>query len=191
MIMQRAGRGSPNGYPYTVFHQTAGLAPWGVAVLVACFAVLEIAALALAQIALENGVSHVSRQMRTGQVRAGTLEPDTLRGLLCARVAVLVECSERLVLDIQRFRAFSGDVPPRPGDGMARAPAASSGSGLIDLRPVFEPGAPGDLVIVRVSYQWPLTTPLIGRLFADGGGHIIEAAYAFHNTPGGRTLPNG
>ena len=50
---------------------------------------------------------------------------------------------------------------------------------------VGSPGAgeSGEVVVYRISYEWPLMTPLAGSLFGDNGKFRINASVAVRNEP--------
>ena len=49
----------------------------------------------------------------------------------------------------------------------------------------YTPGAPGDIVVVRLIYQWPVYVSLLGFNLADmaRGKRLIVATAAFRNEP--------
>jgi hypothetical protein len=50
---------------------------------------------------------------------------------------------------------------------------------------VYQPGGPGDIVVVRLFYQWPITISLLGLNLSNmsGGNRLLVATAAFKNEP--------
>jgi hypothetical protein len=53
------------------------------------------------------------------------------------------------------------------------------------VTPTYAPGGPGDIVVVRLMYQWPVYVSLLGLNFADmaNSNRLIMATAAFRNEP--------
>jgi len=49
----------------------------------------------------------------------------------------------------------------------------------------YSPGGPGDIVVVRVFYQWPLFVTALGYNVSNlsGGKRLLTATAAFQNEP--------
>ncbi len=49
----------------------------------------------------------------------------------------------------------------------------------------YSPGGPGDIVVVRIMYQWPVYVSLLGLNLSDmsGGKRLLMATAAFRNEP--------
>ena len=49
----------------------------------------------------------------------------------------------------------------------------------------YQPGAPGDIVVVRLIYQWPIVIPLVQKFLADPSTttRTVVATIAFRNEP--------
>ena len=49
----------------------------------------------------------------------------------------------------------------------------------------YQPGGPGDIVVVRLMYQWPVYVSLLGFNLADmaGSKRLMMATAAFRNEP--------
>ncbi|MEO0963089.1 MAG: pilus assembly protein, partial [Pseudomonadota bacterium] len=62
-------------------------------------------------------------------------------------------------------------------------PLTADGDLRTDL--MFQPGAPGDIVLVRVFYVWNIATPMIGDAMSNmaGGQRLIVSSAAFRNEP--------
>ena len=49
----------------------------------------------------------------------------------------------------------------------------------------YLPGGPGDIVVVRLMYQWPVYVSLLGLNLSDlsGGKRLLMSTVAFRNEP--------
>ncbi len=49
----------------------------------------------------------------------------------------------------------------------------------------YQPGGPGDIVVVRLFYQWPVYVSLLGFNLSNlnGGKRLLVATAAFRNEP--------
>jgi hypothetical protein len=91
-------------------------------------------------------------------------------------VSALFACTEKLVVDVQKFDTFA-DINLSP-------PIDENGN--LDLSYKYDPGNGGDIVVVRAYYEWPLTVQLLGldlSNMASGNTHLLSAAAAFRNEP--------
>lgn len=129
---------------------------------------------------LESAVHDAARQIRTGNVQEGADPLVEFTNIMCGALVVAVACDSRLVVDVRPFDSFSSVtfVPYVDENGEA------SGN-------MFSPGGAGDIVLVRVVYNWEMMTPFLGALMSDGGNgrRTIAAAAAFRNEPFGPTGP--
>ncbi|MEQ8403670.1 MAG: pilus assembly protein [Oceanicaulis sp.] len=141
------------------------------------FGILEVALIFFATAIIEDAVSEAARDIRTGVLQtAGQTEAD-FRATICARIDTIADCG-RLRLDVRTFDGFTG----------ANMGAPMNGDGDLDDGDfTFEPGEAGDVVVVRVFYDWQLLGPgfLNGLSNMSGNRRLITAATAFRNEPFG------
>lgn len=137
------------------------------------FATIEATMVFFASVSLETGAAEAARLVRTGQVQVGGLSAQDMRAVVCN--SIFMGCDARLQLDVRRFESFTqiDFTDPLTADGDLRT----------DL--VFQPGGPGDIVLVRVFYVWNVITPLLGEGMSNmsGGARLIAASAAFRNEP--------
>ncbi len=136
--------------------------------------IVETGGLMFVSTHLEGAVSDAARQIRTGNVQGAADPIAAFRGILCAELVVAVQCDTRMVIDVRPFNKFS-NVAFTPYYDQSGQPSGN----------VFNPGNAGDIVLVRVAYNWNIMTPLLGQYLGDGGSNrkLIEAAAAFRNEP--------
>ena len=137
------------------------------------FAIIETTIIFFASVSLDTGVAEMARLVRTGQVQLEGLGEDEIRTTVCD--AIFMGCDERLRIDVRRFDGFA-DVDfadPLDEEGDLRADFA------------FDPGGPGDIVLVRAFYVWTVTTPLLGAGMANmsGGSRLLASSAALRNEP--------
>ena len=51
----------------------------------------------------------------------------------------------------------------------------------------YQPGGPGDIVVVRLFYQWPIYVSLLSNM--TGNNRLLVATSAFRNEPFGAPSP--
>ena len=139
------------------------------------FGILEIALIFFASAVIEDGVAEAARDIRTGQLQtAGQNEAD-FRAIICQRIDAVADCG-RLRVDVRRFEDFASTdfTAPQDEDGE-----------LDDSGFQFDPGQAGDVVVVRVFYDWPLLGPgmINGLSNMPGNRRLISSATAFRNEP--------
>lgn len=141
--------------------------------LLMAFGILEVALLYFAAATLEGQVGEASRQIRTGAVQQSGDPTQAFRDLLCDNLGGLVACSD-VIVDVRRYDNFTNVSYPPYFDDEAQEEGAQ-----------FTPGAPGDIVVVRVAYRWRILTPFLSEFLGDGGGRtkLLSASSVFRNEP--------
>lgn len=144
-------------------------------------AAIDFGLMRFATSTLENGVSEAARQIRTGQAQSSGMTAAQFRTLVCNNVSMLLTCDQRLAIDVRVFDSFD-DV---------NFPAAVDGNGNLSGAFQYQTGGPGDIVLVRVFYSWPMLTPFFGEAMSNmnGGARLLTASAAFRNEPFGALLP--
>lgn len=137
------------------------------------FGILEVALLYFVAATLEGQVGQAARQIRTGNVQSSGDPQTTFRNALCGTLGGLVTCAD-VIIDVRRYTSFANvSYPPYFDDDGQQQDAQ------------FAPGAPGDIVVVRVAYRWQILTPFLAEFLGDGGGHtkLLAASAVFRNEP--------
>lgn len=139
------------------------------------FGILEIALIFFASAVIEDGVAEAAREIRTGQIQTEGQSEADFRAIICAQINTVADCG-RLRVDVRRFDNFSSSEMSAPTDADGE---------LDDSNFTFEPGDAGDVVVVRVFYDWPLLGPGMINGLADmpGNRRLISSATAFRNEP--------
>ena len=170
--------------------QFALVAPMFFALL---FAIIETALMFLASQVLETITQESARliftgqqqtqQLTAGQLLACPLQPDPTKPanpqgqfkcLACANIPALLDCS-KLSVDVESYPSFSAVTINSQIDG--------SGNFVNNMQ--YNPGGPGDIVVVRLFYQWPLFVTGLGYNIANMSGNqrLLVATAAFENEP--------
>jgi Flp pilus assembly protein TadG len=139
------------------------------------FAILETALIFFAGQVLETGVADAARLIRTGQAQEQNFDKVKFKQAVCASVFALLDCDAGLKIDVRELQNFNGAQEPLPIDG--------SGN-FTDDNFVFQPGAGGDIVLVRAFYEWPTVLPdLVSPNNLNNGNYLLSAAATFRNEP--------
>jgi Flp pilus assembly protein TadG len=140
--------------------------------LLLAVAIVQGAVIFLASQVLEIGAAEASRLIMTGQAQNQGMTQSTFANAVCGKVPALFTCSQ-LMIDVQAPGSFTG--------ANVSAPTLTyNNQGQVTNTWQYNPGNPGDVVVVRVMYQWPLA-----GLFANlsNGDRLLMATSAFKNEP--------
>lgn len=139
------------------------------------FAILEIGLVFTLDAVLENATTDAGRLIRTGQATTRAMTAGQFKDEVCDRMSVFgSDCRSRAAVDVQVIPQFNAP----PGDPM-------DDGDLQDSEMVYDRGAPGDIVVVRVFYRHPLLTPFLeeGLSRMGDGNAVLTATSAFRNEP--------
>ncbi len=128
-----------------------------------------------AQQLLEQVVLQSSRSILTGQAQGQNLTQSQFATAVCSNVVILFNCGN-LMIDVQVASAWSSANTGTPT-------LTFNGSGNVTNTWQFNPGNQGDIVVVRVMYQWPVFLGPLGFNLANlpNGNRLIMASTAFKN----------
>lgn len=149
--------------------------------IVLVFATLEMALAFFAGQLLETAAADAARLIRTGQAQADGLDKDGFRDEVCELVMRLFDC-EQLQLDVRVIETF---------DSVDNTVEYDEDGKLVVDDFGYSMGEAGDIVIVRVLYEWPV---FVDRAFAQvgmdyslrrlpSGKHLLSSTVAFKNEP--------
>jgi Flp pilus assembly protein TadG len=126
--------------------------------------------------ALQTATEKSARQLMTGSVQDSGLNQAAFKSLVCAN-APLFRCSG-LMVDVQSASSFSSISTS------ALAPTYN-GSGAVTNAWTYNPGSAGDIVILRVMYDWPVFGgPLaVGLANQSNGAFLMVGTAVFKNEP--------
>lgn len=140
--------------------------------IVLLLGLLEVALISVGSFILDSATEQAARLIRTGQ--ASSFNAAQFRQAVCDRLTTPIDCSENLKIDVQKFSNFSSIELTQPVD--------DDGNVISDFG--FNPGGTGEVVVVRVFYEWPLIGKVpggIGNL--ENGNYMMISTAAFRNEP--------
>lgn len=130
---------------------------------------LEIGMMGMMISGLDNAVIEVARRIRTGQDTAPA-SASAFEDQVCAALGRGGSaCRDRLTISVQKFDSFAN------ANAIANNPPDDQ----------FDRGGPGDIMLVKADYRWPLMTPFLATAFhRDGPMDVtLGARMAFKNEP--------
>jgi Flp pilus assembly protein TadG len=141
------------------------------------FAILNTGIFFLASQQLESAVEQSGRKVLTGQVQNQALSQTQFAALVCQQIYALFNCNN-LMVDMQTASSFS--------TANTAAPTLTyNASGQVTNNWSYNYGQAGDIVVLRVMYQWPVLTNIMGFNLANlsNGSHLMMATSVFKNEP--------
>ncbi|MGF1641186.1 MAG: TadE/TadG family type IV pilus assembly protein [Rhodospirillales bacterium] len=161
------------------------------ALFLICAGTIELGMIMFVTVLMESSLRDAARYGITGQVEDGFDREAYIVELIGERTLGLVDLATA-DLNILSYPTFD-DV------GRGETFVDGNGNGVYDAGETFTdengnglrdddvgvPGAgeSGQVVVYRISYQWPLLTPLIGPLIGQDGKYEIRASIAVRNEP--------
>lgn len=138
------------------------------------FAIIETALVFFAGQLLETATQDSSRLVLTGQVQSPTYTQANFKTAVCQRLSSIFDCNQVFV-DVKSYTGFNNIVITEPIDGNKNFVPNMS----------YSPGNAGDVVVVRVFYQWPLFVTGLGYNIANlaGSKRLLSSIIAFRNEP--------
>jgi Flp pilus assembly protein TadG len=139
------------------------------------FAIIETAIVFFAGQVLETVTQDSARMIMTGQAQTGGYSQGQFKNYVCGRISVLFDCVNGIYVDVQSYPAFTNVSITDPIDGAKNFIPAMQ----------YSPGGPGDIVVVRLFYQWPLFVTGLGYNISNlsGSKRLLAATAAFRNEP--------
>lgn len=149
------------------------------------FAILETALVFLASQVLENITFNSARILLTGQAQTGTVttcqttpgvalacDQTTFKAYVCSQIPALFDCS-KLFVDVVSTTSFGALSLTDYGDSCSFNPSGVQ----------YSPGTSGQVVVVRLFYQWPLVVTGLGYNIGCSNKRLLVATAAFKNEP--------
>lgn len=138
------------------------------------FAILETALVFFLGQTLESATSDSARLIMTGQAQLAGYDETKFKEAVCDRVAALFDCDGKIYVNVKKYSSFSSVSTASPiKDGKLDTDAMG-----------YDPGEPGDIVVVSLYYEWPIAVSLLGNDLANlGGSRLLVATSVFRNEP--------
>jgi Flp pilus assembly protein TadG len=146
------------------------------------FAIMETALVFFAGQYLETVATDSTRLILTGQAQTSAWSQSQFQTQVCAKLVALFNCSG-LVIDVQTYANFANTNTSLPlSNGQWSFPTNAQGQPVT----TFQPGNPGDIVVARLMYEWPVWVwfPGLSALSnMTNKGRLLMATAAFRNEP--------
>jgi Flp pilus assembly protein TadG len=138
------------------------------------FAIIETAIVFFAGQVLETITQNSARMIMTGQAQTAGYTQAQFQAYVCTQIPALFTCGN-VYVDVESYSQFSSVTINSQID---------SNSNFINNMQ-YNPGGPGDIVVVRLFYQWPLFVTGLGYNIANlsGSQRLLTATAAFRNEP--------
>lgn len=142
------------------------------------FSIIELGVIFLLTATLDNATADTARTIRTGAVQtAGNSSATTIRDSICSKLGWLAAtCHRDLSVDVRTYAQFNNPTAPNPINNGAWDESALT----------YNPGAAGEIVMVRAYYRWKLLTPFLnfgGMQKLGTGEKLVMSAATFRNEP--------
>ena len=139
------------------------------------FAIIELALVFFASQILETVTQDTARLIMTGQAQNASFTQGQFKNAVCAKLTVMFDCVNGVSIDVQSYPTFATVNISDPID---------AGKNFVPPNN-YIPGGPGDIVVVRLFYKWPLFVTGLGFNVANIGGNqrLLTATAAFQNEP--------
>lgn len=152
------------------------------------FGILELCLILLVTATLDTATDFAARNIRTGVFqKSGAITEADFAGLVCRNMSWLQPAcagdteidadhpgTQRLQVEAESFASFAA----------AASPTVHTPEEFADNTLCWSVGNPGDIVLVKTYFRWPIFTPLMRPFFAnDGNMRRLEATRLFRNEP--------
>jgi Flp pilus assembly protein TadG len=147
--------------------------------LMVLMVMINSALILLAGQVLQTAATTAGRLVLTGQAQNANYSAAQFKSNVCASLTVMFNCASNLYIDVESTStsSFSGINLANPTNSNGTLNTSGFGYSL---------GNPGDLVIVRLIYQWPIAgSGLVGALMnpISPTNYTLVATIAFRNEP--------
>src|ERR1700730_11231665 len=138
------------------------------------FAIIETAIVFFAGQVLETVTQNSARLIMTGQAQTGGWLAADFHSKVCGQIPALFNCAN-VYVDVQSYSTFSS---------INISSQIDSNNNFINNMQ-YSPGTQGQVVVLRLFYQWPLFVTGLGYNIANltGSKRLLTAAAAFQNEP--------
>ena len=141
----------------------------------ALFGILQIALVFFAGQTLETAASTSARLIFTGQAQTQGWSASQFKSQVCNQIHGIFNCSSGVYVDVETYPSFAAanlGVPVSNGNFNTSALG-------------YNPGGPGDIVVLRLYYKYPVYMNLLGFNLSNvnGGYDLFAATAVFKNEP--------
>jgi Flp pilus assembly protein TadG len=153
-------------------------------VVALALAILQVSLIYFAQQALETAVEDTARLVLTNQAptlgtttQTATAAQNKFAAALCANSPGLFNCAN-LMVDLQPATSFASA-------NVAAPVLTYDANGNVTNQWQYNPGVPGDIMVMRVMYQWPVFLGPLGFSLSNlpNNMHLLMSTAVFRNEP--------
>jgi len=128
-------------------------------------AILETAIYLFAQQTLQNAAETAGRVFLTGQGQNSGMTQSQFTSAVCPMIQPLFKCNS-LMVDVQSYASFASANTSDPT-------LTFNGQGQVTNSWSYDPGTPGQVMVVQLIYQWPIVSGPWGYVLPNlGNGHV-------------------
>jgi len=141
----------------------------------ALFAILQTALVFFAGQTLETAAAASARLILTGQAQTNGWTAAQFKQQVCNNIHGIFNCSSGVYVDVENYSSFAAiDLAMPVTNGTFNSSALG-----------YNPGGPGDIVMLRLYYQYPVYVNLLGFNLSNlnGGLNLFAATAVFKNEP--------
>jgi hypothetical protein len=111
----------------------------------------------------------------TGQAQTQGWTAAQFKSQVCSAITGLFSCQSGVYVDVETYSTFAAANLGMPVSG------GTFNSGSLG----YNPGGPGDIVVVRLYYKYPVYVDLFGFSLSTltGGYNLLAATAVFKNEP--------
>ncbi|MGB6566209.1 MAG: TadE/TadG family type IV pilus assembly protein [Xanthobacteraceae bacterium] len=143
--------------------------------LAGLLAILQTAIIFFAGQTLETAAAQSARLILTGQAQTAGWTAAQFKSQVCNQIQGIFNCNNGVYVDVETYPSFSAINTGMPiSNGQFNASALG-----------YTPGGPGDIVMLRLYYQYPVFMNLLGFNLSNvtGGYNLFAATAVFKNEP--------
>ena len=139
------------------------------------FAILQTALVFFAGQTLETAAAGSARLIFTGQAQTAGWSAAQFKSQVCNQIHGIFNCDSGVYVDVETYPSFAAANLGLPITNGA------FNSGALG----YNPGGPGDIVMLRLYYQYPVFVSLFGFNLSNlkGGYNLFAATAVFKNEP--------
>lgn len=143
--------------------------------IVLTFATMQTGVIFFAGQTLESAAATAGRLIMTGQAQTQGWDAAEFKTQVCNAVATMFDCQNKIAIDVETYSSFAAVNLALP---ITNGTFNASNIG-------YNPGGPGDIVVVRLYYQYPVYMNMLGFNLSDinGGYNLLAATAVFKNEP--------
>ncbi|HML08755.1 MAG TPA: TadE/TadG family type IV pilus assembly protein [Xanthobacteraceae bacterium] len=125
------------------------------AFLATLLALLQTCVFVFAQMALQNAADEAGRYFMTGQAQNNGWSASTVVNTVCP--ATIFNCGNMIII-VQNYASFAS--------ANTSAPQLYT-DGVLNTNWAYNPGNPGEIMVVQLVYQWPVVSGPLGFMLAN------------------------